>query len=308
MKLIIFIFKQSLLNDCHSLIDFIDFEGKSKVSNEAISFKLNKTDIIIKEKNKNIDFTEATIEISDSVVNDINLIEYQKKISKLEEEKYELSEKLKNLQLNSVKSDEKFLNPLTNVEGNELLNESNQNESLKELKIKLDLNQQSNDLMKDQISRLNFNLNEITNLYETTKQNELEEKNRVKHLDRSIRTLKIEKEQLITQLQDLQERANFQAKDLQEAQTQRKLAVQEFTDVNEKVNELRSKNVKLSNDLLNKEDEIEELKRTNLDFKFELDKREKIIEEFKMQIQCFTESIFKLENEKMELLQKSSYK
>jgi serine/threonine-protein kinase MRCK len=155
---------------------------------------------------------------------------------------------------------------------------------------------------------LSFNLNELNNLYETSKQAELEEKNRAKLLDRSVRALKIEKEQLISQLQDLQERANFQAKDLQDAQTQRKLAVQEFTDVNEKVNELRSKNVKLSNDLLNKEDEIEELKRSNLDYKFELDKREKITEEFKIQINCFTDSIFKLENEKMELLKKLSYK
>ncbi len=155
---------------------------------------------------------------------------------------------------------------------------------------------------------MSFNLNELNNLYETSKQAELEEKNRAKLLDRSVRALKIEKEQLISQLQDLQERANFQAKDLQDAQTQRKLAVQEFTDVNEKVNELRSKNVKLSNDLLNKEDEIEELKRSNLDYKFELDKREKITEEFKIQINCFTDSIFKLENEKMELLKKLSYK
>lgn len=286
------------------MINFIDFEKKSKISNGTISFKFNKTDVKIQDNNTNIDLTDASIEINDS-----NVIEYQKKISKLEEEKNELSEKLKNLQINSNKNEEKSFQSLTKLEeesssSSELI----QNESLKELKIKLDLNQQSNDLLKEQINRLNLNLNEMTNLYETSKQAELEEKNKTKQLDRSLRALKIEKEQLISQLQDLQERANFQAKDLQEAQTQRKLAVQEFTDVNEKVNELRSKNVKLSNDLLNKEDEIEELRRTNLDLKFELDKREKLIEEFKLQIQCFTDSIFKLENEKMELLQKSSHK
>lgn len=57
----------------------------------------------------------------------------------------------------------------------------------------------------------------------------------------------------------MQERVNLQAKELQEAQTLRKQAVQEVTDVNDKVNELRSKNVKLSNELLARDDLIEEL-------------------------------------------------
>jgi chromosome segregation ATPase len=88
--------------------------------------------------------------------------------------------------------------------------------------------------------------------------------------------------QKIKQIYDLQERINLQAKDLQDAQTQRKLAVQEFTDVNEKVNELRSKNTKLSNELLNKEDELEELKTlTRLD----VDRRERVVNELRQEIQ-----------------------
>ncbi len=98
----------------------------------------------------------------------------------------------------------------------------------------------------------------------------------------------------------------MQAKDLQEAQNQRKLAVQEFTDVNEKVNELRSKNVKLSNDLLNKEDEIEEMKRGYLENKFEMEKREKLVDELKNQMHTLTETIFRLETEKTEILQRTS--
>jgi serine/threonine-protein kinase MRCK len=81
-------------------------------------------------------------------------------------------------------------------------------------------------------------------------------------------------------LTDLQDRVSLQARDLQEAQTQRKLAVQEFTDVNEKVNELRSKNSKLSNDLLNKEDELEEFKTIS---KLELEKRDKQLGELRQE-------------------------
>lgn len=91
---------------------------------------------------------------------------------------------------------------------------------------------------------------------------------------------------------------------MQEAQIQRKLAVQEFTDVNEKVNELRSKNYKLTNDLLNREDEIEDLKRCQNENKLELERRDKLIEDLKQKIDSFIDSIGKLENEKLELLQK----
>jgi serine/threonine-protein kinase MRCK len=93
---------------------------------------------------------------------------------------------------------------------------------------------------------------------------------------------------------DLQERVDVQAKDLLEAQQQRKLAVQEFTDVNEKVNEWRSKHIKLSNEFMRKEDEL-------LDIKQDLDKKERMIEEWRTQLHTANERIKVLENEKVEL-------
>ena len=66
----------------------------------------------------------------------------------------------------------------------------------------------------EQIAQLNLKLNEMTTMYENSKQNELDEKNKIKHLERSVRALKIEKDQLFTQVYDLQERVNLQAKDL----------------------------------------------------------------------------------------------
>ena len=96
----------------------------------------------------------------------------------------------------------------------------------------------------------------------------------------------------------------MQAKDLQEAQNQRKLAVQEFTDVNEKVNELRSKINKYSNELLNKEDEIEDLKRTIRETRAEFDKRDKQADELRSQIAGCHETIKQLESDKLEALQR----
>jgi len=52
--------------------------------------------------------------------------------------------------------------------------------------------------LKEQLLHSNTKLDELTSIYETTKQSEIEEKNKTKHLERSVRALKIEKDQLFT--------------------------------------------------------------------------------------------------------------
>lgn len=260
-----------LLNDCHSLIDLI-----------------SKTDIECKK----------SVEVVDGKVVNCNeevfiATETKIEIEQLKSEKLELLEKIKAFQNGLVLKIEQ------NIENSESSAGTSD-----EIKTKLDQSQLMVENLKDQLLNSTNKLNEMTNLYETSKQNELEEKSKTKHLERSVRALKIEKDQLFTQIYDLQERTNLQAKDLQEAQNQRKLAVQEFTDVNEKVNELRSKNNKLSNELLNKEDEIDDLKRACHEAKVESDKRDKITDDFKSQIATLNDSIKILENEKSDALQK----
>ena len=96
----------------------------------------------------------------------------------------------------------------------------------------------------------------------------------------------------------------MQAKELQEAQTQRKLAVQEVTDLNEKVNEMRSKNVKLSNELLSKDDLIEELQRSLSDVRADQERKEKNIEDLKVKVSNLNDTTKQLESEKYEVLQR----
>ncbi len=52
--------------------------------------------------------------------------------------------------------------------------------------------------LKEQLLHSNTKLDELISIYETTKQSEIEEKNKTKHLERSVRALKIEKDQLFT--------------------------------------------------------------------------------------------------------------
>ena len=238
-------------------------------------------------------------------------LEYESIISQLENDKLELLAKLNELQNRQItnettKTTIEALTPapieITSTVSTATNSEKEAFLINDEIRIKLEKTIES---LNEKILHLSGNLNEMTNLYEMTKQSELEEKAKIKHSERSLRAIKIEKDQLFAQIVDLQERVSLQAKDLQEAQTQRKLAVQEFTDVNDKVKELRSKNVKLSNDLLNKEDEIEELKRLCATHRFDLDKRDKTIEDFKIQILNYKENLNKLEAERQEFLQQN---
>ena len=299
LKLLSTFFICSLLNDCHSLLDYINFEQKNKLYDIN---RTNKLEII----SSNSELVDNTISVDNSIINSKKTnLEYESIITQLENEKFELISKLKILsQTQTITTRNEADNTSnTNIETLITINQEDHLAELKDLKVKLEQSQQAIDLLRDQLVQGNTKLNEMTSLYETTKQSEVDEKNKIKHLERSVRALKIEKDQLFAQISDLQERVNLQAKDLQEAQNQRKLAVQEFTDVNEKVNELRSKNAKLSNDLLNKEDEVEDLKRYQLENKLELERRDKLIDELRHQMHNYTQTIARLEKEKLDIVQ-----
>lgn len=74
----------------------------------------------------------------------------------------------------------------------------------------------------------------------------------------------------------------------------------EFTDVNEKVNELRSKNYKLSSDMLTREDEIDELRRQLADARGEAEKRERLVDELRAKVDAYVDKLTKQENERNE--------
>jgi hypothetical protein len=83
-----------------------------------------------------------------------------------------------------------------NTDGIEAKN-SQMNELNQELKSRLEKSQQSIDALNEQIIQLNIKLGEMKNAYEQSKQSELDERNKNKHLEKSVRAFKIEKDQLL---------------------------------------------------------------------------------------------------------------
>ncbi|ROL42346.1 Serine/threonine-protein kinase MRCK beta [Anabarilius grahami] len=80
---------------------------------------------------------------------------------------------------------------------------------------------------------------------------------KLKALDKQVRALKQEKEDIHKQLVESLDRLKSQTKELKDAHQQRKLAMQEFSDLNERMAELRSQKQRLSRQLRDKEEEME---------------------------------------------------
>lgn len=80
---------------------------------------------------------------------------------------------------------------------------------------------------------------------------------RVKELEKNNRELRLEKDEMSKENTDLHERLKAQDKELKDAVCQRKLAMEEYTEVTDKLSDLRSQKQKLSRQVRDKEEELE---------------------------------------------------
>lgn len=97
--------------------------------------------------------------------------------------------------------------------------------------------------------------NNVSNANDVQINNQLEAK--IKELEKMIRQLNVEKEELARDKTDTNERLNVQDKELNDALSQRKIAMAEYAEVTDKLSELRSQKQKLSRQVRDKEEELE---------------------------------------------------
>jgi serine/threonine-protein kinase MRCK len=86
---------------------------------------------------------------------------------------------------------------------------------------------------------------------------ESEKTNKLKDFEKQIMTFKLEKEDMARDLTDAQEKLKLQSKELKDALQQRKLAMTEYTEVTDKLSELRQTKQKLSRQVRDKEEELD---------------------------------------------------
>ncbi|XP_038071519.1 serine/threonine-protein kinase MRCK alpha-like isoform X2 [Patiria miniata] len=85
-----------------------------------------------------------------------------------------------------------------------------------------------------------------------------EDKNsKIRQLEKQNRTLKAEREEFQREQIELQEKLKQQGKELKEAKSQYKLTMQEFSEINERLSDVRSQKTKLTRDLRDREEEYD---------------------------------------------------
>ncbi|XP_061669010.1 serine/threonine-protein kinase MRCK beta isoform X2 [Syngnathoides biaculeatus] len=82
---------------------------------------------------------------------------------------------------------------------------------------------------------------------------------KLKNLDKQVKTLRLEKDDVHKQMQEALERLRSQSRELKEAHSQRRSALQEFSELSERTAELRSSKQRLSRQLRDKEEETDAL-------------------------------------------------
>ncbi|XP_023808628.1 serine/threonine-protein kinase MRCK beta isoform X2 [Oryzias latipes] len=107
---------------------------------------------------------------------------------------------------------------------------------------------------------------------------------KLKALERQVKALRQEKEDVHKQLSDSLERMRSLTKELKDAHSQRKLALQEYSELSERMAELRSSKQKLSRQLRDKEEEADVLLQKMDAMRLEMRKMDKNRKELEAQL------------------------
>ncbi|XP_012250949.2 serine/threonine-protein kinase Genghis Khan isoform X1 [Athalia rosae] len=111
------------------------------------------------------------------------------------------------------------------------------------------------------------------------------ESTKIRELEKLVRALRMEKEEAVKDKQDAQEKLKLQDKELKDALTQRKLAMTEYTEVTDKLSELRQQKQKLSRQVRDKEEELEKAMQKVDSLRHDIRKAEKLRRELENRVE-----------------------
>ncbi|XP_059087809.1 serine/threonine-protein kinase MRCK beta-like isoform X3 [Tigriopus californicus] len=181
---------------------------------------------------------------------------YERRITRLEDEKKELVRKLNT----SNQALQKFAHgPLADPEptSGPDNNQSAGNE-VRRLQDELNKLTKKNAELEAELAQKDQQSNkEVTSLKRDLELSESEKSNKIKDLEKLLKASKLEKEDFTRDLVEAQEKLKLQSKELKDALQQRKMAMSEYTEVTDKLSELRQQKQKLSRQVRDKEEELE---------------------------------------------------
>ncbi|ELU12541.1 hypothetical protein CAPTEDRAFT_117931 [Capitella teleta] len=114
--------------------------------------------------------------------------------------------------------------------------------------------------LQEENGALQRKITELASMDDGYKQQEVEsvDPKKMRSLEKSNRALKQEAQDAHKELDEMQMKLKGQTKELKDAMLQRKVAVDEFTDLNEKLADLRTQKQKLSRQMRDRDEELDE--------------------------------------------------
>merc|ERR1719225_447037 len=181
---------------------------------------------------------------------------YERRIDRLEQEKKELTRKLVET---SSKLAESVHGPGLGKQSEENQNLENGSVGADEAKLREELavmTKKATDL-EVRVRGLEGVGEEASNRNQALERERGETTRLLRDSEKQLHSARIEKEDLSRDLCDAQEKLKLQSKELKDALQQRKLAMSEYTEVTDKLSELRQQKQKMSRQVRDKEEELE---------------------------------------------------
>uniref|UniRef100_A0A8C7ID88 non-specific serine/threonine protein kinase n=1 Tax=Oncorhynchus kisutch TaxID=8019 RepID=A0A8C7ID88_ONCKI len=167
---------------------------------------------------------------------------YERRIRRLEQEKTELSRKLQ--------ESTQTVQALQHASGEGPAPvPSNKEVEIRSLKTEIDI-------LKKKIADSGQQEHELEEASSVRREMEDSSKH-IRNLEKQMKSLNLEKDDLHKDLMEASGKMKSQSKELKEAHSQRKLAMQEFSELNERLTDLRSAKQRLGRQLRDKEEEME---------------------------------------------------
>ena len=192
----------------------------------------------------------VTHEVADQL-DGVSKSAYERRISRLEDEKKELLRKLND-------SNRALQNFAHGPIDNDVAAKENENiAELRTLKDEVNKLTKANDDLSRTVLDTEQQAKELLSVKRDLEIVEAEKSSRLKELEKQCKNMRLEKEDTSRELTDAQEKLKLQSKELADAVQQRKHAMSEYTEVTDKLSELRQQKQKLSRQVRDKEEELE---------------------------------------------------
>ncbi|GFQ94894.1 hypothetical protein TNCT_217962 [Trichonephila clavata] len=207
----------------------------------------------------------------------------EQKVEDLEKEKSDLVKKVKEMSNSVQKSLSEGDNGIKSGSENEVRKLQDEINTLRKKSLELE-----KELKKHQTDH-----RRILTAKQDLESSQDEKTAQIKELEKVLRSLKVEKDELHKEVIESQEKLKLQSKELKDALAQKKSAMTEYTEISDKLSEVRAQKQKLSRQLRDKEEELENAMQKIDAFRQDMRKADKLRRDLEIRLEDHKSDLLK---------------